>query len=83
MQVVLIFKHIASVAFAPFEHVFSFHHVNEDPHFPPLPHAVVDLKSAHNDANEIKNIIGNLLHMMLFEALVKVDVAFHEVNQTV
>jgi hypothetical protein len=66
MQVVLIFKHEGSVIFAPLEVAFSFHPANEAPPVPPLPDVVVDLKSAHNDASEI---IGNLLHLGIFEAL--------------
>jgi hypothetical protein len=41
---------------------------------------VVNLKSAHNDANEIKNTIGDLLYLGLFEALVKAYTAFQKLN---
>jgi hypothetical protein len=83
MQVVLIFKHEASVVFASFELAFSFHPANEAPPVPRHPDVIVDLKNAHSGASEIKNIIGNLLLLGLFEALFKSYTAFHELNQTI
>jgi hypothetical protein len=83
MQVVLIFKLEASVVFASFELAFSFRPANEAPPIPRHPDVIVDLKNAHSGASEIKNIIGNLLLLGLFEALFKSYTAFHELNQTI
>jgi hypothetical protein len=44
---------------------------------------VVQMKSVHSDPSEVKNIIGNLLHLGLFEAIGKAYPAIHELNQTV
>jgi hypothetical protein len=43
----------------------------------------VDLKSAQNDASEIKNITQENFHLRPFDALVKAYVTFREFNQTV
>jgi hypothetical protein len=37
---------------------------------------VVDLKCAQRNASEIKEIIGNLVHLGLFEALVEANATF-------
>jgi hypothetical protein len=63
---VLIFKHEASVVFSPFELAFTFQPANSAPHVPPFSDVVVDLKSAHSDASEIKKIIGKFLHLGIF-----------------
>jgi hypothetical protein len=79
LQLLVIMKHKASVIIAPVEFAIPC----LSPPGPPFPGVGVQMKSAHNDPNEVKNIIGNLLHMGLFEAMVKGNSAIDELNQTV
>jgi hypothetical protein len=83
MQVVLILKYEASPGITPFEFAFILHRANDALFEPPLPDVVVHLLSADSDASEIKNNIGHLPHLGLFESICKTDAAFHEFNQTV
>jgi hypothetical protein len=80
MQVVLFLKYQASVGITPFELAFIFHCANDAPFEPPLTYVVVHLLSAHNDANNVKNTIGNLPHLGLFVSICKIDTA-HEFYQ--
>jgi hypothetical protein len=51
MQVVLFLKYKASAGIAPFELAFIFHPANDAPFEPPHPNVVVQLLTAHSDAN--------------------------------
>jgi hypothetical protein len=79
----VIIKHKESAVVAPFDigclNKFAYLTL----HGPPLPGVVVQLKSAHNDPNEVKNAVSNLLHQGPFEAIGKGYAAIQELNQTV
>jgi hypothetical protein len=79
LQLLVIMKHKASIIIAPVELAI----LCLSPPGPPFPGVRVQMKSAHNDSSEVKNIIGNLLHMGLFVAMVKGNSAIDELNQTV
>jgi hypothetical protein len=79
-QLVIIINHKASVVIAPFELAFIFQLANLAPPGPPLPCVVVQRKSVRRDPSEVKNIIGNLLHLALVEAMRQVYPVIHELN---
>jgi hypothetical protein len=76
----VVIKHKASVVVASFELAFLAYLT---PPSPQLSSVVVQLRSAHNDPSEVKNMVGNLPRLGLIEAIGKRYAAIHELNQMV
>ena len=54
---------------------------DRDPPLPPLTQMVVNLHTSHSNSSEVKNIIANLVNVMLLETFIKADPLLYELTK--
>ena len=56
---------------------------NPHPPLPPLTQMVVYRRGAHNNPSEVKNIVANLVNVLLLETSIKADPLVYELTNPV